>query len=185
MLTRDPTREHEEMIREPVEIGQRQWIERGRDRDRRALGTPDDCPGKMKLGRAARAGRQDEAAQRLQILVHPVDLALEPVDLLGDDAQHHLGRREILAGGGEIGAEIEQFVLDPAEHRRRFSLDMEQGDADRAVRLVDVADRGQARIGLRDSRAVDEAGLAGIAGAGVDLVEPDQRATPYRALASS
>jgi hypothetical protein len=47
--------------------------------------------------------------------------------------------------------------------------------ADRAVRLVDLADRGEAGIGLGDARAVDEAGLAGVAGAGVDLVEADQR----------
>jgi len=51
---------------------------------------------------------------------------------------------------------------------------MEQSDADRAVRLVDVADRGDSGIGLGDPRAVDKAGLAGVAGAGVDLVEPDQ-----------
>jgi hypothetical protein len=52
--------------------------------------------------------------------------------------------------------------------------DVEQGQPDRAVRLVDVADRGDARIGLGDPAAVDEPGFAGIAGAGVDLVEPDQ-----------
>jgi hypothetical protein len=51
---------------------------------------------------------------------------------------------------------------------------MEQSDADRAVRLIDVADRCDARIGLGDPRAVDKAGFAGVAGAGVDLVEPDQ-----------
>jgi hypothetical protein len=51
---------------------------------------------------------------------------------------------------------------------------VEQRDADRAVRLVDVADRGDARIGLGDPRAIDKAGFAGVAGAGVDLVEPDQ-----------
>jgi len=51
---------------------------------------------------------------------------------------------------------------------------MEQGDPDRAVRFVDVADRGDARVVLGDPAAVDQPGLAGIAGAGVDLGEPDQ-----------
>jgi hypothetical protein len=94
--------------------------------------------------------------------------------LFGGDAQRHFGRREIFAGRGEIGAEIEQFVLDARQHRPRLAAGMEQGDADHAVRLVDVADRGDPGIGLGDARAVDEPGFAGIAGAGVDLVEPDQ-----------
>jgi hypothetical protein len=111
-------------------------------------------------------------AQILQILVHPVDLALEPLDLARLDAQRAFDpvRR------GEVRAEIEQFVLDPAEHRPGLAiLHREQSRADRAIGLVHVADRGEARIGLRNSRAVDETGLPGIAGAGVDLVEPDQR----------
>jgi hypothetical protein len=51
---------------------------------------------------------------------------------------------------------------------------VEERDADRRIGLVDVADRGDARIGLGDAGAVDEPGLAGIAGARVDFVEPDQ-----------
>jgi hypothetical protein len=51
---------------------------------------------------------------------------------------------------------------------------MEEGDADGAVRLVDVADRLRARMVLGDARAVGEAGIAAIPGAGVDFGEPDQ-----------
>jgi hypothetical protein len=57
-----------------------------------------------------------------------------------------------------------------------FGFDSGQGDADGAVRLVDVADGGEARIGLGDTRTVDEPGLAGITGARVDFVEADQEA---------
>jgi ABC-type taurine transport system substrate-binding protein len=52
--------------------------------------------------------------------------------------------------------------------------EMEEGDADRAVRLVDVADRLRAGMVLGDARAVGEAGLPGVAGARVDFGEPDQ-----------
>jgi hypothetical protein len=52
---------------------------------------------------------------------------------------------------------------------------MEEGDADRAVRFVDVADRLCAGMILRDARAVGEAGLACVTRPGVDLVELDQR----------
>ena len=49
------------------------------------------------------------------------------------------------------------------------------GDADRAIGLVDVADRGHARA-RPWTRAMPSTSpaLAGVAGAGVDLVEPDQ-----------
>ncbi len=134
----------------------------------------------MELRGAARAAGEDEAAQVLQILIHPVDLALEPIDLRGHDAQRAL----YPFGGGEIGAEIEQFVLDAAEHGpRRLVPDRRQSGADRRIRLIDVADRGHARIGLGDARAVDKPGVAGVAGAGVDLVEPDQGRTLSRRCA--
>jgi hypothetical protein len=125
-------------------------------------------------GPAAASG-QDEAAQGLQLLVHPIDLALEAGDLLRRHPQDHLARGEILAGGGKVGAEIEQFVLDAAEHRAmRLVADVEQRHADRAVGLVDIADRGGARMRLGDAGPVDQPRLAGVAGAGVDPVELDQ-----------
>ena len=48
-----------------------------------------------------------------QIGIQPVDRRFQPRDLCRDDPQHHVGRREIIAGRGEVGAEIEQVVLDP------------------------------------------------------------------------
>src|SRR3546814_8509218 len=61
-------------------------------------------------------------------------------------------------------------VLDLRQHHAMPRVgDMEERHADRAVGFVDVADRGHARIGLGDARTVDQAGVAGVAGAGVDL----------------
>jgi hypothetical protein len=51
---------------------------------------------------------------------------------------------------------------------------VQEGNAERAVGFVHNADRGHARIGLGDSGAVDEPGLAAIAGARVDFGELDQ-----------
>jgi hypothetical protein len=100
---------------------------------------------------------------------------LDPVDLHLDDAERHFGRLEILPRGGEIGAEIEQFVLDDGQPPPLpFVRHRQYGQPDRAVGFVDVADRGEKRVGLGAAGAVGEAGRAGIAGAGVDLVEPDQ-----------
>jgi hypothetical protein len=52
---------------------------------------------------------------------------------------------------------------------------MEESDADRTVRFVDIAYRLRPRMGLGDARTVDKAGRAGVARAGVDAIEPDQR----------
>jgi hypothetical protein len=83
------------------------------------------------------------------MFVHRVNLALQPVDLRLDDAQGHLRRREIRARGGEIGTEIEQFVLDGANHRGLcVVVDVEGGDAERAVGFVDIADRLRAGVGF-------------------------------------
>lgn len=165
------------MVREAVEVAKRERIELdlARRGDRLALGAPDDGPGEMKLGRSAAGAGQDEAAQRLQLLVHRVDLALEPVDLRLNDSKGHFAGREILAGRGEIGAEIEQFVLDRIQQRPEGVIpDMEQGEPDRAVGFVDVADRPGPDVILGNARAVDQPGFAVIAGPRIDLAEPDQ-----------
>ncbi len=165
------------MVGQAVEVDQGERVEGnfGSGRDGRALRAADDGSGKMEVGGAGPATWQDEAPQRLQRIVHFVHLALEPVDLRLHDPQRHLARREVLARGGEIGAEVEEFVLHRAQHRRVGRIrDVKQGDADGAVGFVDIADRLRPRMRLGDARPVGEAGGAGVAGARVDPVEPDQ-----------
>src|SRR3712207_8605892 len=55
----------------------------------------------------------------------------------------------------------------------------------RAVGFVDVATRGCAGMCFGDTGTVDESGFAGIAGAGVDLGELDQRDRKSTRLNSS
>ena len=57
--------------------------------------------------------------------------------------------------------------------------DVEQGDSDRAVGFIDVADGLRERMFLGDARTVGEAGLAAVARPGINLVELDQAATDY------
>ena len=78
---------------------------------------------------------------------------------------------------GDIRAEIEQVVLDDEQSvRGRRALQRGDRDADRAVRLVDVADRLHHRGGFRHARSVYEARRARVAGARVDAVQLDHRA---------
>ncbi len=154
----DPGRD-EQPVRQAVEIGERRRVEPLR-RHRAALGAADDRAGEVERRGTGVAAGQDEAGQRRETGVHRVDLRLEPRDLCRHDAQRAVDPR----GRRNVRAEIEQVVLDDAQRRRRRPLaERGDGDADRAVRLVDVADRRHARIGLGDARPVDQPGGAGVA----------------------
>jgi hypothetical protein len=69
--------------------------------------------------------------------------------LRGGDPQRHFAWCEIFPRRGEIGAEIEHFVLN---REQRLALagvgHVEQGDAYRAVGFVDIADGDGARMRL-------------------------------------
>src|SRR5262249_5102227 len=85
----------------------------------------------------------------------------------------------------EIGAEIEEVVLNPrqngldrAQRVAAAPTDREPRKPDRAIRLVHVADRGDARVGFPSPRAVAEAGFAPVAGAGVDDVQSNHIRAP-------
>ena len=85
------------------------------------------------------------------------------------------------AGGqAEIGAEIEEIVLDPRQRRldrgeRRLlgAAGVQPREADRAIGFVDVAHRREARVVLRPARPVAEPALALVSRARVDDVQPD------------
>ena len=82
-------------------------------------------------------------------------------------------------GRSDIGTQVEKLVLDTAQPIRDFARRQRgDGDTDRRVGLVDLADRGDARSGLADAAAVDQPGGAAVAGARVDFVELDQRYFP-------
>ena len=116
-----------------------------------------------------------------EAVVHRVDPLFEPRHLRGHDPQHHLGRREVAARGGEIGAEIEQVVLDAGEIAAASSPPSATAAKPSALLASSTAPIASIRatcLGTRD--AVDEPGGAVVAGAGVDLVELDHRALPVQ-----
>src|SRR5262252_1393524 len=120
------TGEDEEQIGEPVEVDGRERVRVGNRKDG-ALRPAADRPREEEPGGALTPAGQDEALQIRQRRVSVVDLLLEPLDRLVVDPEPlvALDKRD-----GQIGAEIEELVLDAVEAA---------GPADERVELVDVA----------------------------------------------
>src|SRR5690606_11964658 len=93
----------------------------------------------MEVGCEHGAAGQDEAVERRDGRVHLVDLCLEARDLRFDDAQRLPAEILVALGRGEIGAEIEEVVLDAAEHGVEIGIagGVQAGDAEGGVGLVD------------------------------------------------
>ena len=98
------------------------------------------------------------------MLVQRIDVALEPLDLARQHPQPL--RLAVALGHREIGAEIEQIVLDQAQHRVEFARlgQMQPHHADGGVGLVHGAIGRDAQIVFRAALAAAERGGAVIAG---------------------
>ena len=117
-------------------------------------------------GGLAPAG-EDEALERRQLLVEAVAVALERLDLALGDAQ------ALLARAREVGAEVEELVLDADEHVAELGWKLRrERDPELRVRLVDGAEGLHARMRLRDAAEVAERRLPRVAGPRVDPRQP-------------
>ncbi len=118
--------EDEEQIRQPVDVRERGAVDLrpGRERHHLALRAPAGLRAcDVQPRRDRRAARQHERRQRREPLVHLVAARLEPRDLRVVDPQPRPlpGRAAILAlllGHGEVGADVEEVVLDPGQPGR-------------------------------------------------------------------
>ena len=84
--------------------------------DHQALGASADRAREMERRGRRRSARQHEGAERLQRRVELVDLAFEPRHLRVHDPQRLPFGLLASVGRAEIGAEVEQVVLDAAQH---------------------------------------------------------------------
>ena len=107
--------------------------------------------------------RQHEALELGQRGVRLVALRFEAVDGFLRDPQPPV---VFFVWDRHVGAEIEELVLDAVEPGG--------APAEHGVELVDVAERGDARVELRDARPVAEARLPRVAAARVDGRQADR-----------
>ena len=169
-------RRDEQEIGQAVEIFHRgggdRLVRPAGELDHEALGPAADRAGEVERRRGGRAARQHEGAQAREVAVEPVDLALQPLDLGIDDAERLVGQGLAGLRRREVGAEVEEVVLDAAEHRVELVRGgVQAGEAEARIGLVDGAVGRDPEVVLRPARAGRERGRAAVAGAGVDAVQ--------------
>ena len=117
------------------------------------------------------APRDDKAVERRQSGVEEIDALFDPFDLLLADPQR-LNLAVLALGTAQIGAEIEEIVLNTAQYAVNLVIaDVENRDTDDRIRLVDPAICGYAHMELWQARTVTERGATIVAGASVDPIE--------------
>src|SRR5438477_709265 len=135
------TSQDEEEIGKPVEVYSRERV-RVRHGEDRALRSAADRAREEEPRGALAPAREDEALQIGERRIRLVDLLLEPAHRLVGDTQPVVGSNK---RNREVRTEVEELVLNAVEATR---------PTDERVELVDVADRREPRIELRDARAV-------------------------------
>ena len=146
------------------------------------LGAPHDRPREVEIGRRLSAAGEDEGTQRRQVGTELVAGGLEFVDPLLLDAQGRVrGLRH--EGCRQVGADVEQVVLDAQEHwaqpLRQIGGTRER-EAERGAGLVRVGVGDEARVVLRRPAEVAEARAPVVTGAGVDRAENHHAPTVSR-----
>src|SRR5258706_11405177 len=127
----------------------------------------------MQIRRGWRTAGQHKRGQRGQPRIQAVDVVLKAFDLAGQYPQPF--RLALALGHREVGAEIEQIVLDQAQHRIKLARvrQMKPHDANGGVGLVDGSIRTDAQIVFRAAFAAAERRGPVIAGSRVDTIEND------------
>ena len=126
----------------------------------------------MQRGAGRRAAGEDEAPQRRQLGLEPIDQLLEPRDVVvAERAPSSRGRRACRAGSASWApsANRSRWMRSTQLRRAPDRVARRAREAEPGVQLVDLAVRVDARVVLRDARAVEERRLAGVAGARVDF----------------
>src|SRR5581483_7471017 len=145
------------------------------------LRPPDHAAGQVEGGGHPVLPGQDELPGRVVAGGDVVDDRLEGGDHLGRDQRHaRLQLRPVLGGGGQFGADHEQFPLEADQQFAQFGagLGLGPGQAEGGHRLVDLAvGRGAGGV-LPDPAAVEQAGRAVVALPCVDLHEDGESTTP-------
>jgi hypothetical protein len=171
------TRHHEQQIGEPVDIPDQDLVDRRPQRHHAPLRTPADRPRHVQRGTGLDAAGEDKMRERGEIGLEPIDQLLEALDIavmkhrLGDAGGDPFGGiGEPGANRKEIALDLDERVADIGEPRAvGTTADRCEREAEKGVQLVDLAVRVDAEVALRDTAAVKERCLTGVASARIDF----------------
>lgn len=136
------------------------------------FGTARNRARQMKVGRKWRTSRQHKRIERGQIGIHGVDFTLQSSDLRFGDAQSAFASAALF-GHRKIGAQIEQIVLDTAEHGVHFAHGMKTAKPHGRVGFVHRSVGGDAQRIFRKPGTVAKRGFALVACPGIDAIQSD------------
>ena len=172
---------NKEPVAEPVEVFHRGGVHRflHRQLGGQPFGPAGNGAADMQMGGQRGAAGQDEAAQRLQVLVHGVDFGFQPLHLGVSHAQRRVVRLGVVfhVRAAEIGAQVKQVVLDPGQRRIRVPFGFEAGNAKKGVQLVGRAVGRDPGGVFGHAVAIAEGGVALVAGTRVDFVQNNHAVT--------
>ena len=130
-------------------------------------GTPQ-----VQVGGCRGAAGQDEGFERFQAFIHRIDFRFQPVHLGLGNAQRAFGLSSPF-GSAQVGAKIEQVVLDAAQHGVVFAAGVQPGAPNHPVGFVHGAVGGDPKVMFRHPDAVAQGRLPAIAAAGIDFAQGD------------
>jgi phage FluMu protein Com len=169
------TGQYEEQIGKTVQVDETLRIDGlvASQRDGCALGPPANGARQVQIRGGGRSAGHDEAVQGRQGRIEPVDGRFQPGDLFGRYAQMAAGRFLGFHGPAQIGAHVEEVVLNAAQQlsipgRRLLHRPVGQEYAQDRIEFVHFAVRYDTGVILGDTAAIAQTRFAVIAALGVN-----------------
>jgi hypothetical protein len=152
----DPAARDEEVIGKAVHVKQNDGVYLLRaartESDDEPFGAPANGSAKMKMSGGGMAARENKGAQRLKSGVQGIDLGFEARDLGRNQAKGGAAMSFRRLRQAEVGADVEQLVLDTGKHsieRGKFRLGgVESRQADSSIGFIHRAEGLDAQVRL-------------------------------------
>jgi hydroxypyruvate isomerase len=129
----------EEQIRKPIEVNDRQVVDRldRRKRDAGTLSTTRNRTGMMKRGAGCVPSRKDELLQRFELGIETVNKILEALNIVIVHRMQGAAHRSI-ERGGEVSTYVEEIALKVTQDAVKVSIDpLRTNQAEGGVGLID------------------------------------------------
>jgi hypothetical protein len=162
---------HKQQVREAVHVHEEDRIDGvAPQANDPTFGATADGSREVQRRTRRRSAREDESAQRRKGCFEPIDRQLEALNRVAANRDFFDARSDTSGGIRKARAKGEEILLQRFDQRPDLVIDATgTGDTETGVQFIDLAVRIDARVGLRDTRVVEERRLAGVPGLRIDL----------------